>query len=337
MQSPEPESGPGTGPAAERVTVVVLNWNGWRDTVACLESLRNLAAMPRVIVVDNGSTDGSGDRIRAEAPWAQLVQLQSNRGFSGGMNAGIAAALREASWVDYVWVLNNDTLVEPSTLSHMVALGDSDSRIGIVGSRLVDADGSGRIQAMGGGTINRWLGTTSTYVRSSSKACDHLVGASLLVRRSLLRQIGGFDERYFFYLEDTDLSLRARRAGWRLAVARDATVIHRRGASISDGSSSRSLRSDVTFARSAAIFVSSLGLPWKVTAVPLRLAGMVANRLARSQTDRVLPITRAYLEGLRIGRHQPEIPVFDDTPPPRPVASAGFGHTASGAGRSPLE
>jgi GT2 family glycosyltransferase len=335
MQSPEPA--PGTGPAAERVAVVVLNWNGWRHTVACLESLRKLDVVSRVIVVDNGSTDGSGDRIRAEAPWAHLVQLPSNRGFGGGMNAGIAAALREAPWVDYVWVLNNDTLAEPSTLSRMVAMGDSDLRIGIVGSRLVDADGSGRIQAMGGGTVNRWLGTTSTHLEPSSKACDHLVGASLLVRRSLLRQVGGFDERYFFYLEDTDLSLRARGAGWRLAVAEDATVVHHRGASISDGSSSRSPRSDVSFARSSAIFVASLGLPWKLTAIPLRLAGMLARRLARRQAGRLLPITRAYLEGLRIGRRRPEIPIFDDLPPLGPVARAGRGPEAGSAGRSSHE
>ncbi len=319
MESSESDSGAGHAP--ERVAVVVLNWNGWRDTVACLESLRHLDVMPRVVVVDNGSTDGSQDRIRAEAPWAQLVELPSNRGFGGGMNVGIAVALRDAPWVDYVWVLNNDALAEPSTLSRLTAVGDSDSRIGIVGSRLVDADGSGRIQAMGGGTVNRWLGTTSTHLKPSSRSCDHLIGASLLVRGSLLRQVGGFDERYFFYLEDTDLSLRARRAGWRLAVAEDATVIHRRGASIGDGSSSRSLRSDVNFARSAAIFVSSLGLPWKITAIPIRLAGMLANRLVRLQSDRVVPITQAYLEGLRIGRRRPQIPIFDDTEPPMPVAS----------------
>lgn len=335
MQSPEPDPGPGHAP--ERVAVVVLNWNGWQDTAACLESLRHLDVVLRVVVVDNGSTDGSPDRIRTEAPWVQLVQLPSNRGFSGGMNAGIAAVLREAPWVDYVWVLNNDTLAEPSTLSRMVALGDSDSKIGIVGSRLVDADGSGRIQAMGGGSINRWLGTTSTHLQPSSKECDHLVGASLFVRRSLLGQIGGFDERYYFYLEDTDLSVRARRAGWRLAVAEDATVIHRRGASISDGSSSRGLRSDVSLARSSAIFVSSLGLPWTITAIPLRLAGMLAKRLARSQMDRLMPITGAYLEGLRIGRRSPEIPMFDRTQPPTPVASVGRGHAAGGAGVSPQE
>jgi GT2 family glycosyltransferase len=331
VQNPEPE--PGSANARERVAAVVLNWNGWRDTIACLESLRRLDVVPRVIVVDNGSTDGSPDRIRAEAPWAQLVQLPSNRGFSCGMNAGIAAALREASLVDYVWILNNDTLVEPSTLSCMVALGDSDARIGVVGCRLVNADGSGRIQAMGGGGINRWLGTTSTDLEPSPRACDHLVGASLIVRTTLLGQVGGFDERYFFYLEDTDLSLRARRAGWRLAVAEDATVIHRRGASIGGGSSSRSLRSDVNMARSSAIFVSSLGLPWTVTAIPLRLAGMLANRLARFQVDRLLPITRAYLEGLRIGRRSPVIPFFDDPERRGPVVSGEQGRAAVGEGR----
>jgi GT2 family glycosyltransferase len=335
MRTRDPNPGPVDG--QERVAVVVLNWNGWPETLACLESLRLLDVVPRVFVVDNGSIDGSADRIRGNTPWARLVQLSSNRGFGGGMNAGIAAALHQAPWIDYVWLLNNDTLTTRSTLSRMVALADSDRRIGIVGSRLVDADGSGRVQAMGGGTINRWLGTTSTYLRASSNACDHLVGASLLVRRSLLRQIGGFDERYFFYLEDTDLSLRAKRAGWRLAVAQDATVIHRRGASVSNGSTSPSRRSDFYLARSSAIFVSSLGLPWKITAIPLRLAGMLANRLVRSQADRVIPIIRGYLEGLVIGRHNPEIPTFDDTGPPRLVTSAGPGHAVAGAGVSPRE
>lgn len=332
MQSSE--RAPGTGPASVRVATVVLNWNGWHDTVACLESLRALDEVPRVIVVDNGSTDDSPDRIRAAAPWVRLVQLPSNRGFGGGMNAGISAALGEQPAVDYVWLLNNDTLAEPSTLSRMVALAESDSRIGIVGSRLVDADGSGRIQATGGGTINRWFGTTSTRLRPSSKACEHLVGASLLVRRSLLRQIGGFDERYFFYLEDTDLSLRARGAGWRLAVAHDAKVVHRLGASINAGSALRSLRSDVIFARSSGIFVSSLGLPWRITAIPLRLAGMLVSRSARAQADRLLPITGAYLEGLRIGRRSPEVPRFGTGESQRPAGPTRPAPAEATPGRS---
>ena len=333
MQHPEPDPRPGG--ALERVAVVVLNWNGWRDTVACLASLRNLHAVPHVIVVDNGSADGSGDRIRAAAPWVQFVQLPTNRGFAGGMNAGITAALRDAPLVDYVWILNNDTLVEPATLSRMVAVADSDSRIGIVGSRLVDADGSGRIQAMGGGTVNRWLGTTWTHLGPSSKPYDYLCGASLLVRRALLSRVGGFDERYFFYLEDTDLGVRSRRAGWKLAAAQDATVIHRRGASVDGGSPARSLRSDVYLARSSAIFVSGLDMPWRCTAIPLRLLGMLANRLARYQADRLIPLARAYVDGLRIGRCLPEIPVFDDLEPTWPMALAGWHPARGSTERSP--
>ncbi len=323
MQSSDRE--PGTGPATERVAAVVLNWNGWRDTVACLESLRSLDEVPRVVVVDNGSTDDSLDRIRAAAPWARLVALLTNRGFSGGMNAGISAALREKPPVDYVWVLNNDTLAEPATLGRMVALADSDPRIGIVGGRLVEADGSGRVQALGGGDVHPWIGTTSLRVTASQRAYDHLAGASLLVRRAVLHRVGGFDERYFFYLEDIDLSLRARRAGWRLAVAHDATIVHRLGASVGDGPGLRGLRSDLFFARSSGIFVAGLDLPWRITAVPLRLAGMLVNRLARAQADRLVPMTRAYLEGLSIGRLRPEIPHFgieESRRPARPDRTA---------------
>ena len=141
------------------------------------------------------------------------------------MNAGIFAAVQGDPGLDFVWLLNNDTFVESSSLSRLLAIADSDKRIGIIGNRLVEAE-SGRVQAMGGGAVNRWLGTTSTYVKPSpTNDYDHLIGASILVRRSLLADIGGFDERYFFYLEDTDMSLRARRAGWRLAVAQDATVV----------------------------------------------------------------------------------------------------------------
>jgi hypothetical protein len=114
-----------------------------------------------------------------------------------------------------------------------------------------------------------------------------------------------------------------------LAVAEDATVIHRLGASIGDGSSSRSARSDVSMARSSAIFVSSLGRPWVITAIPLRLAAMLANRLARSQADRVVPITRAYVEGLRIGRRKPEVPVFDNGELVGSTASAGHNQASA--------
>ena len=319
------------GPAA-RVAAVVLNWNGWRDTIPCMESLRAGDEVPRVIVVDNGSSDDSVARIGAAAPWATLVRLPRNLGFGAGMNAGIAVALEQEPTVDYAWILNNDTLVRPEALSRMIAVADRDPAVGIVGSRLVDADGSGRVQALGGGGINPWLGTTWSFVRPTTRPCDYLVGASLLLRRELLLTVGGFDERYFFYLEDTDLSVRARHAGWRLAVASDAMVLHSLGASINRGSSGRTLTADLHYAKSSAIFLSGMPMPSRPVAISVRFAGMILKRVARRQPERVSPIARAYVDGLRIGRRPPSIPVFRSRG--RRASDQGFGSTASTESRA---
>ena len=308
MRPADPVRSDGLDPG--RVAVVVLNWNGWRDTTACLDSVRTIPGGPRVLVVDNGSTDESVARIREAAPWVELIALPANVGFSAGMNAGIATALNADPELEFVWVLNNDTVVETTTLAALLRRANDDPAIGIVGGRLIEADGTGRVQAMGGGRINLWLGTTSTDISRSERPVEHLVGASLLVRRSLLDRIGGFDERYFFYLEDTELSLRARRAGWRLAVAPDATVVHRRGASINRGSGDRSLESDRLIAQSSAIFAASLGWPWHLTAIPARLTGMLLTRIARGQLDRVGPVIRSYVDGVQIGRRPPRVPQF---------------------------
>ncbi len=299
-----------TRDAASHTAVVVLNWNGWRDTIPCLESLGAMEDVPAVFVVDNGSSDDSVARIRSAAPWAELILLESNRGFGAGINAGIAAALDQDPPYVYIWVLNNDTLVERETLARMVTIADGDPTIGIVGSRLIYADGSGRVQALGGGRIHRLVGKTSWYEQPTMRSCDYLTGASLLLRRALLLDIGGFDERFFFFFEDVDLSVRARQAGWRLAVAADATVLHRSGSTVNRGARMPSLASDVQYARSAAIFLSSLPMPMCLVAIPVRLAAELAKRLKRRQPERLLPIARAYAGGLRIGRHSPRIPTF---------------------------
>jgi GT2 family glycosyltransferase len=295
-----------------RIVAVVLNWNGWADTLTCLDALDRLTHPCGVMVVDNGSVDGSVEKIRAAGRQVDICALERNLGFSGGVNEGIRAVLGSASRPEFLWILNNDATPAPNALTLMVDVADADPRIGMVGSVLVDADGSDRVQAHGGGDVNRWLGTTTTFSLPQRRDPGHLVGASLLVRSSVFASLGGFDERYFFYLEDTDFSCRVREAGWRLAVADGAIVRHRHGASLDDGDLARSLRSDLYYARSSGIFLASSAprviLPFVAL---LRVVAMTARRGLRRQGRRVPALVRGFLDGVRIGLRAPEIPRFN--------------------------
>ena len=128
-RAPMPEHRPAVG-------VVVLNYQGATDTVRCLDSLQAVTPQPVIVVVDNASGDGSVERIAAAAPGVELIVNDANLGFGGGCNTGIAV-LRERG-VDHVWLLNNDTTVEPATLQAMLDVAATDDRLGAVGSVIFD-------------------------------------------------------------------------------------------------------------------------------------------------------------------------------------------------------
>jgi GT2 family glycosyltransferase len=214
-----------------RVCVVIVNWNGWEDTLDCLTSLGELDyGGYDVIVVDNGSTNDSVRRISDEFRDIEVVALERNLGFSGGCNVGIRHAF--ASGSQYVWLLNNDTKVDPNALRTMVELAESDERIGAVGSVLYDMSDPEKIQTWGGGKVSLWFGRTRHRTEEAIEdSLCYLTGASLLLRSSSLAEVGLLDEGYFMYWEDVDLCFRLRNANWKLMVARDSKVWHREGAS----------------------------------------------------------------------------------------------------------
>jgi GT2 family glycosyltransferase len=209
----------------KRVDVVVLNWNGWQDTIACLASLQRQDYHHfSLLVVDNGSTDGSVEQIKQAMPALELLQTGANLGFGGGCNAGIKLAL--ARGADYVWLINSDATVDPGALSALVRVAEKNPALGAVGSVLYDADQHDQIQLWGGGTVNLWLGRSQH--RTSPGPLDFISGASALLRRTALEEVGLFDQATFFmYWEDTDLGFRLRQAGWQLAVADDSRVWHK--------------------------------------------------------------------------------------------------------------
>src|SRR6202171_5533946 len=135
------------------VGCILLNWNGWRDTVDCLAALARLNyENVSVIVVDNGWADESVRRIREAAPGILVLETGSNLGFAGGNNVGIRHAL--ARGADYIWLLSTDTDQDPPALGQLVRKAESNARLGEVGSVLVYADEPSKIQAWGGGRVS---------------------------------------------------------------------------------------------------------------------------------------------------------------------------------------
>jgi GT2 family glycosyltransferase len=209
----------------------VLNWNGWRDTIECLDSLKQ-CRYPHltVIVVDNGSTDDSVARIRSAHPDILLLESGKNLGFAAGNNIAIRYAL--AHNADCVWLLNNDTKPAPDSLSALVAKLLTDQRIGAVASICYYADAPSTVEAWGGARVNLWVG----YGRNSTQPrrddwFQSLNGTSLLVARAAIEDAGLLDEGFFLYWEDTEFCLRLRKNRWRLAAAPDSRVLHKVNAS----------------------------------------------------------------------------------------------------------
>ena len=213
-----------------KVACIVLNWNGWRDTIECLNALKE-CTYPNLslIVVDNGSTDDSVAQIRAAFPGVLLLESGRNLGFAGGNNIGIRRGLASA---DYVWLLNNDTKPAPNALSALVAKANSDEQIGAVASICYYADAPTNVQVWGGTRVNFWcLYARNATTPQKDEWFDALYGASMLIRRAALECVGLLDPGFFFYCEETEFCLRLRKEGWRIAAAPDSIVLHKAGAS----------------------------------------------------------------------------------------------------------
>lgn len=330
------------------VYVLILNWNGWRDTVECIESvLRSSYSSYRVIVCDNGSEDGSLERIKA---WAEgqadqsvpehdslralsfppvpkpvrcvcydrseaesggkadetariiLINTGGNLGFAGGNNVGLRYALARDDF-DYIWLLNNDTVVTPDALQRMLDRIREKPSAGMCGSKLLFYHNPKRVQTLGGASYNKWTGMVRHIgvfqpadrdgdFRRIERKMAYVTGASMLVTKPFLRDIGLMSEDYFLYYEELDW---ATRAGGRysLAYAPKSVVYHKEGNSI--GSSSKpeekSLTADYYGLRNR-LTITKKFFPLALPTVYLSLLGAIFNRCRRRQWDRIRMIAR---------------------------------------------
>uniref|UniRef100_A9A6X3 Glycosyl transferase family 2 n=1 Tax=Methanococcus maripaludis (strain C6 / ATCC BAA-1332) TaxID=444158 RepID=A9A6X3_METM6 len=267
-----------------QVSIIILNWNGWEDTIECLESLYRINYPNyNVVLIDNGSIDESIEKIKEYCDGKievnskffkysfenkpleifeisekdarnnefskkeeflnlkndkklLLIKNEDNYGFAGGNNVGMKFAI-ECLNSDYVLLLNNDTVVDENFLTEMVKVGESDEKIGIVGSKIYYYDYDGRdnvVWALGGGGVNLQTGVTWHYCKNNVgndtifiKNMGYITGCSMLLNNELLKKLNGFDENYFCYYEDTDISIRSKKLGYLLAHANDSKVWHK--------------------------------------------------------------------------------------------------------------
>ena len=219
-----------------RVGVAVLNYRGAADTIACLASLRAVPEPIDVIVVDNGSDDGSIDEIHAAEPDVGLVASGENLGFGRGNNLAIERFLERGC--EFVWLLNNDATVEARSLGALLDVAAADERLGAVGSVIYHADHPSEVQTWGGGSVSLRSGRTLDATTPDGRV-DYITAASVLYRSAALRDAGAFDPDYFFLYEDVDLGLRFREHGWSIAVAPESRVWHRGGGTVPALSPSR--------------------------------------------------------------------------------------------------
>ena len=289
--TPLSESAPAT------VFVIILNWNRELDTAEAIDSfLLQREVTVKVLLVDNGSDDGSGDRLHSRYAHVDYLQIGSNLGYTGGNNRGIQRAL--AAGAQWVLVVNNDTVAHPDCLRLLVNALQLDSRLGAVSPYVTQFDAGDKPWfAAGQLSLMRMTGLHVAGPTSGPPTpCTFLSGCCLLFRAEVLRQVGLFREDLWAYAEDVDLSLRMLRAGWRLAVVPEARLAHKASDTRSEPSPRQIVLRDRNRRRIAR---ASLSLPrrllfsvWFFTTRAVHLV----RYLARGDMRRF----RAILDGLRL-------------------------------------
>lgn len=215
------------------VTIIVLNWNGHNDTRECLNSLQGIVYPNyHIVLVDNASTDDSIAILSETYPGLTIVENEENLGFSEGNNVGIRYALSQGA--DYIWILNNDTVVDPSALTALVDVAQTDTKIGILGSKIFYYDEPDILWFAGGPMDWHNLETPHVGINQKDygqydeiKNYDRVAGCSMLVTRKLCEQIGLMDPAYFLYVEEVDWCLRAWASGFRVVYAPGSKVYHK--------------------------------------------------------------------------------------------------------------
>ncbi|WP_456324158.1 glycosyltransferase family 2 protein [Desulfonauticus submarinus] len=356
-----------------KVCILILNWNGWKDTIECLESVfRNTYPNYQIIIIDNGSTNGSMEKIKAWAEGKQkvltpdpshplyhlshppvqkpipyieydrktaetggllekekelykklpngiphpliLIQTGDNLGFAGGNNVGIRYALSKND-CEYVWLLNNDTVIDKEALVEMVKLAEKDEKIGMVGAKVFYYDAPKKFISVGGSKKIGWVNVGKCYGHlefdnaqyDKNLELEYINGASLLIKKSIIDKVGLMDERYFMDLEDVDWGVRARKEGFKLFYNYNAKVWHKEGgSSINEEKPDKSKERHISkffrvyYGIRNEIFLVKKNYPWRfpiyvLLIVPYRITRSIAGLIFYNDSRKIYRIKLIFL------------------------------------------
>ena len=298
------------------VTVIIVNYVTWEETVECIRSLLQTKNQPNVVVIDNNSgnesircitaaikgeyyearfwSGGKDTRVLIEdVSRIHLIESNENLGYAGGNNFAIRYSLEKLE-SEYFWILNNDIVTGKNSLEALVTAMEADNKLGICGSVLLDW-GKGGIVQTAGGIYNPFFGIlknhlSGTHIRDISKTgvlyeIDYPVGAALFVRERFITEVGMMDERYFLYYEELDWVTAGKRKGYKTGVALGSRLWHKGSATI--GQSSK--LNDYFGIRSRILYTIKY-YPWAIPFIYLSLLAILFNRARRKQFDRIKDI-----------------------------------------------
>lgn len=222
-----------------KVAVIICNWNKKDDVLKCIESVKTLNYdLFDIIVVDNASTDGSADAISSIYPDVSLIRNLQNLGGSGGFNTGMRKALEDGTYT-YLYLLDNDVIVEPDTLSKLIEVMNTSENVGIVGSKIYNLFIPNQIQELGA-----WIDWKNVTLRPHLKgiientpinevfSVDYVPACSLLVRDTAVRKAGLMDEGFFLYWDDIEWAHRIKTSGYSVMATGESKVWHKFGSAI---------------------------------------------------------------------------------------------------------
>lgn len=232
-------------PSRPVVHAVTLNWNKYDDTVACVRSLRKSEyPIARILVLDSGSPDGSGDRLERDlhGPGVQVLRSRENQGFARGMNACLREAM--AAGADLVFAVNNDTEVDARCVGRLVDALETDHEAGVAGPAILFHAQPDRVW-QSGGSFSYWRaglsvpgkGRRADDLPERVERVSFLTWCAVLVARRTLDRVGHLDPSYYFYAEDVDFGLRVREAGIQMVFVPGARVWHKIGSVARDRTS----------------------------------------------------------------------------------------------------